>query len=120
MTPHGDDRLDLLQGTLDLLILGTLGSGPAHGHQIATVIERGSDEVLRVDHGSLYPALNRLLRRGFIAAAWGMSANNRRAKFYTLTASGRRQLLREATKWERMVEVVGRIMHPAGARESAP
>ena len=69
MMPHGDDRLDLLQGTLDMLILGTLCSGPAHGHQIATVIERHSDDVLRVDHGSLYPALNRLMRRGFISAA---------------------------------------------------
>ena len=113
--PHGDDRLDLLQGTLDMLILGTLRSGPAHGHQIATVIERHSDDVLRVDHGSLYPALNRLMRRGYISAAWGTSANNRRARFYTLTAVGRRQLLREATNWERMVEAVGRIVRPAGA-----
>ena len=118
MTPRRDDQLDLLQGTLDMLILRTLGSGPAHGHQIATVIERGSDDVLRVDHGSLYPALNRLMRRGFITAAWGTSSNNRRAKFYTLTAAGRGQLLREATKWERMVEAVGRIMLPAGVRES--
>ena len=115
MMPHGDDRLDLLQGTLDMLILGTLRSGSGARASVATAVERHSDDVLRVDHGSLYPALNRLMRRGFISAAWGTSANNRRARFYTLTAVGRRQLLREATKWERMVEAVGRIMRPAGA-----
>lgn len=106
-------QLGLLQGTLDMLILRTLRPGPAHGHQIATTIERTSDDVLQIDHGSLYPALHRLLRRGWIDAEWGTSDNNRRAKFYRLTATGRRQLLQEATKWDRMVEAVARVMNPA-------
>lgn len=106
-------QLGLLQGTLDMLILRTLRPGPAHGHQIATTIERTSDDVLQIDHGSLYPALHRLLRRGWIGAEWGTSDNNRRAKFYSLTAAGRRQLLQEATKWDRMVEAVARVMNPA-------
>ena len=116
--PTGNDQLGLLQGTLDMLILRTLRPGPAHGHQIATTIERTSDHVLQVDHGSLYPALHRLIKRGWITGAWGVSANNRRAKFYALTETGRRQLVQEATKWERMVEAVGRVMRPAGAGEA--
>ena len=115
--PLSDDQLGLLQGTLDMLILQTLRQGPAHGHQIAVTIERTSDDVLQVDHGSLYPALHRLLKRGWIIGTWGVSTNNRRAKFYALTETGRRQLEREATKWERMVEAVGRVMRPAGAEE---
>lgn len=110
-----DDQLGLLQGTLDMLILQTLRQGPAHGHQIAITIEQTSNDVLQVDHGSLYPALHRLLRRGWISGTWGVSTNNRRAKFYALTEAGRRQLVREATKWERMVEAVGRVMRPADA-----
>ena len=116
--PAGNDQLGLLQGTLDMLILRTLRPGPAHGHQIATTIERTSDHVLQVDHGSLYPALHRLIKRGWITGAWGVSANNRRAKFYALTETGRRQLVQEATKWERMVEAVGRVMRPAAAEEA--
>ena len=116
--PANEDQLGLLQGTLDMLILQTLRPGPAHGHQIATTIERTSDHVLQVDHGSLYPALHRLIKRRWITGTWGVSSNNRRARFYALTETGRGQLLREATKWERMVEAVGRVMQPAGAGEA--
>jgi transcriptional regulator len=116
--PTNQDQLGLLQGTLDMLILQTLRPGPAHGHQIATTIEQTSDHALQVDHGSLYPALHRLIKRGWITGTWGVSANNRRARFYALTETGRGQLLREATKWERMVEAVGRVMRPAGAGEA--
>src|SRR5687768_16551311 len=91
------ERLDLLQGTHDLLILRTLQPGPAHGHRIAHSIEETSGDVLRVDHGSLYPALQRLERRGWITAEWGTSENNRRARFYRLTAAGRRQLSAETS-----------------------
>lgn len=115
--PLSDDQLGLLQGTLDMLILRTLRPGPAHGHQIAITIEQASNDALRVDHGSLYPALHRLLKRGWITGTWGVSTNNRRARFYALTGTGRRQLAQEATKWERMVEAVGRVMRPAGAEE---
>ena len=118
--PARDDQLGLLQGTLDMLILQTLRQGRAHGHQIATTIERSSNEALQVDHGSLYPALHRLLKRGWITGTWGTSTNNRRAKFYALTPSGRRQLVREATRWERMVEAVGRVMRPADADGGTP
>ena len=113
--PMSEDQLGLLQGTLDMLILRTLRPGAAHGHQIATTIERTSNHVLQVDHGSLYPALHRLIKRGWITGAWGVSANNRRAKFYALTETGRQQLLRESSRWERMVEAVGRVMQPADA-----
>ena len=119
-SPLSDDQLGLLQGTLDMLILQTLRQGPAHGHQIAITIEQTSNDVLQVDHGSLYPALHRLLKRGWISGTWGVSTNNRRAKFYALTEAGRRQLVREATKWERMVEAVGRVMRPADANGGTP
>ena len=112
-----DDQIGLLQGTLDMLILQTLRPGPAHGHQIATTIERTSDDVLQVDHGSLYPALHRLIKRGWITGTWGTSANNRRARFYVLTPAGRRQLRREAMKWEQLVAAVGRIMQTVSAGE---
>jgi PadR family transcriptional regulator, regulatory protein PadR len=101
---------DLLQGTLDLLILRTLLFGPMHGHAIATSIEKTSEDVLQVEHGSLYPALNRLIVRGWISSAWGVSKNNRRAKFYRLTAAGRKQLNAETSKWERLVCAITRIM----------
>lgn len=101
---------DLLQGTLDMLILRTLLFGPMHGHAIATSIEKTSEDVLRIDHGSLYPALNRLLLRGWISSVWGVSKNNRRAKFYRLTAAGRRQLNAETSKWERLVRAITRIV----------
>jgi len=108
-----DDRIELLQGTLDLLILRTLLFGPIHGHAIVKAIERNSDEVLQVEQGSLYPALHRLIKRGWIAAQDGVSENNRRAKFYRLTPKGRRQLQVETTKWERLARAIGGILHPA-------
>ena len=97
------DRLDLLQGTLELLILRVLRWGPRHGHGIATLIQQTSDGQLKIEGGSLYPALQRLLRERWIEASWGLSSNNRRARFYKLTASGRRQLAAEETNWERLV-----------------
>jgi transcriptional regulator len=110
--PDGN-RTDILQGTLDLLILRTLLFGALHGHAIASSIERTTDDVLKIDHGSLYPALHRLVRRGWITSKWGTSENNRRAKFYRLTPAGRKQLQTETSKWERMVEAVGRVMQSA-------
>src|SRR5437773_8023201 len=104
---------ELLQGTLDLLILRTLVVGPAHGHTIAYAIERQSDEVLQVEHGSLYPALHRLEDRGWIASFWGTSENNRKAKYYRLTPAGRKQLVAQSTRWEQIVRAIGRIMKPA-------
>jgi PadR family transcriptional regulator PadR len=106
-------RVDLLQGTLDLLILRTLRWGPAHGHAIVKAIERGSDDVLAVEQGSLYPALHRLIRRGWITFDEGTSENNRRAKFYRLTAKGRKQLEIETSKWDTLAAAVGRILRPA-------
>ncbi len=106
-------QVDLLQGTLDLLILRTLLLGPKHGHNIAQLIKQTSGDVLRVDHGSLYPALQRLERRGWVAAKWGSSENNRRAKYYRLTADGRKQLVAETTKWERLAEAIARVLNPA-------
>src|SRR5215510_3706237 len=97
-----EDRIALLQGTLDLLIMQTLRAGPAHGHAIVKAIERSSDSVLLVEQGSLYPALHRLLRRGWIAAEDGVSENNRRAKFYRLTPKGKKQLSVEASKWDKL------------------
>ena len=109
------ERLELLQGTLDLLILRTLRAGPAHGHTIAKAIEHGSDDVLQVEQGSLYPALHRLIKRGWIDFEIGESENNRRAKFYRLTAAGRRQLVAETSKWDRMVAAIARILRPPAA-----
>ena len=105
-------RGDLLQGTLDLLVLQTLVLGPAHGHTIAHAIERGSDDVLQVEHGSLYPALHRLEDRGLIASFWGTSENNRRARYYRLTPAGKHQLAVETSRWEQLVRAVGRILRP--------
>jgi transcriptional regulator len=104
---------DLLQGTLDLLILRSLLMGPAHGHTIAHAIEHGSDHVLQVEHGSLYPALYRLEDRGWIASFWGTSENNRRARYYRLTPAGRRQLAAETSRWQQLARAVGRILNPA-------
>lgn len=106
-------KIDLLQGTLDMLILRTLLFGPAHGHAIAHAIERGSDDVLQVEHGSLYPALHRLVKQGLIAAREGTSENNRRAKYYSLTPKGRKKLSAEASKWERLSRAIAGIMRPA-------
>ncbi|HUF51951.1 MAG TPA: PadR family transcriptional regulator [Longimicrobiales bacterium] len=105
-------RDSLLQGTLDLLVLRVLAPGPEHGHGIALAISTRSGDTLLVDHGSLYPALQRLEQRGWIRGAWGTSSNNRRARFYTLTASGRRQLEIEASRWNRLVESIARVMEP--------
>ncbi len=103
---------EMLQGTLDLLILQTLLAGPAHGHTIAHAIERRSDDVLQVEHGSLYPALHRLELRGAIASEWGTSENNRRARFYRLTAAGKKQLSLEASRWDRLVNAVNQVLRP--------
>lgn len=104
--------MDLLQGTLDLLVLQTLASGRAHGHAIAQSIEQRSKEILQVGHGSLYPALQRLLRQGLIVAEDGQSDNNRRARFYRLTPRGRRQLSLEASKWQQFSTAIGYILAP--------
>ena len=104
---------DMLQGTLDLLILQSLALGPAHGHTIAHAIERGSDHILQVEHGSLYPALHRLEERGLVASFWGTSENNRKAKYYRLTTTGRKQLATETNRWEQLVKAIGQILRPA-------
>jgi transcriptional regulator len=106
-----DERVDLLQGTLDLLILRTLLPGAAHGHAIAKSIERSSSDVLQVEQGSLYPALHRLIKRGWIVAEDGTSENNRRAKFYRLTPKGKKQLTLETIKWDRLARAIARILH---------
>jgi len=107
------ERVELLQGTLDLLILRTLLLGAAHGHAIAKAIEMRSDDVLQVEQGSLYPALHRLIKRGWISVQEGTSENNRRAKFYRLTARGRRQLAVETGKWGKLAGAIARILMPA-------
>ena len=104
---------EFLQGTLDMLILQAIAPGPAHGHTIAYVIEHRSEDVLQVEHGSLYPALHRLEDRGWIASFWGTSENNRKAKYYRLTAVGRKQLSEETSRWERMVQAINRVIRPA-------
>jgi len=108
-----EDRIELLQGTLDLLIMRTLLLGQTHGHAIAKAIQFRSDDVLQVEQGSLYPALHRLIKRGWISVEEGASENNRRAKFYRLTAKGRRQLVLETSKWDKLAEAIGRILRPA-------
>jgi transcriptional regulator len=115
MPDKSDKRVsgELLQGTLDLLILQTLVLGPAHGHTIAYAIEHRSEDVLQVEHGSLYPALHRLEDRGWIASFWGTSENNRKARYYRLTATGRKQLLEQTNRWERLTRAVNRILRPA-------
>ena len=110
-----DPHLALLQGTLDLLILGTLLFGPQHGQGIARAIQQQSDEELLVDHGSLYPALQRLEARRWIRAEWGTSSNNRKARFYELTEAGRKQLTAETKQWRRLTAAIGRILGPEEA-----
>ena len=106
-------RVDLLQGTLDLLILRTLLFGPAHGHAIARHIKQTSEELLRIETGSLYPALHRLEGRGWIAASWELSDKGKRAKYYRLTNAGRKQLSAERTKWETFARAMGLVLKPA-------
>lgn len=113
MSTKEQQRIELLQGTLDLLILRTLLLGPAHGHAIAKAIEFRSDDVLQVEQGSLYPALHRLIKRGWISVEAGTSENNRRAKFYKLTPKGRKQLAIETSKWDKLAGAIARILQPA-------
>src|SRR5216684_8371874 len=104
------DRISLLQGTLDLLILRTLIFGPQHGQGVARAIQQQSQDVLLVDHGTLYPALQRLEKKGWIDAEWGTSTNNRRARFYKLTKAGRKQLTRETNQWRKLASAIGRVL----------
>jgi len=105
-----DKSGEMLQGTLDMLVLRTLVTGDAHGHTIAKVIERTSEDVLEVEQGSLYPALHRLEDRGWVSSCWGASENNRKAKFYRLTAAGRKQLVAETSRWRQMARAIGLVM----------
>lgn len=113
MNPRDRSRVDLLQGTLDLLVLRTLLFGPAHGHAIARHIKQTSEELLRIETGSLYPALHRLEGRGWIAASWELSDKGKRAKYYRLTNAGRKQLSAERTKWETFARAMGLVLKPA-------
>jgi PadR family transcriptional regulator PadR len=112
MPTPDSDRINLLQGTLDLLILRTLVFGPQHGQGIARAIKSQSEDVLLVDHGTLYPALQRLETKGWIEAEWGTSTNNRRARFYQLTRSGRKQLTQETGQWRKLAAAIGRVLGP--------
>jgi PadR family transcriptional regulator, regulatory protein PadR len=109
-TQDTKERLELLQGTLDLLILRTLIFGSQHGQGIARAIQDTSEKELLIEHGALYPALQRLEERGWISAKWGVSSNNRKARFYSLTALGRKQLAKETTKWNRLAKAIARIL----------
>jgi PadR family transcriptional regulator PadR len=113
MSTSDADRIELLQGTLDLLILRTLMHGREHGHAIAKAIERNSADLLQVEQGSLYPALHRLLKRGWISSEEGVSENNRRANYYSLTAKGRKQLGVETAKWDKLTQAIARILRTA-------
>jgi PadR family transcriptional regulator, regulatory protein PadR len=108
----GQDDIDVLQGTLDLLILQTLQWGPQHGHGIGQAIRAKSGELLKVEHGSLYPALHRLRREGWIESEWGTSSNNQRARFYRLTSSGKKQLVRQEARWKLFVKAKSRVLRP--------
>ena len=110
MSTQEEERLELLQGTLDLLILRTLIFGPQHGQGIARAIQQTSHDELLVEHGALYPALQRLETKGWISASWGTSVNNRKARFYKLTRSGRTQLVKETSKWNRLAGAIARIL----------
>ena len=106
-------RVDLLQGTLDLLVLRTLQWGPQHGHGIKVAISSSSNDVLHIDHGSLYPALHRLEKQGWLTSEWKLTENKQRAKYYRLTAAGRRQLKSERTRWQLISEAIRRVLDPA-------
>jgi len=105
------DRLELVQGTLDMLVLKTLSAGPMHGYAVARRIQQMTEEAILVEEGSLYPALHRMERRGWIEAEWGLSETNRKAKYYRLTRSGRAQLAQEAEEWDRVSNAIGRVLH---------
>ena len=109
------ERLELLQGTLDMLVLRTLQWGPQHGHGIGQSIHAQSDDLLKVETGSLYPALHRLEKRGWLKSEWAVSEANQRAKYYRLTAAGKAQLVREQNRWSQLVTAIGRVMNPAPA-----
>ena len=114
MAKKATTRVELLHGTLDMLVLRALVFGPLHGHAIATHIQRTSEDVLRVDHGSLYPAIHRLKKRGWISANWEpMPDRNREAKYYRLTAAGKKRLAAEHSKWRQLARAIGRVMEPA-------
>jgi PadR family transcriptional regulator PadR len=113
--PNEDGRLELLQGTLDMLVLRTLQWGPRHGHGIGQAIRSQSDDLLKVETGSLYPAMHRLEKKGWLKSEWGVSEANQRAKYYQLTAAGKAQLSRERDRWSQLVGAIGRIMNPAGS-----
>jgi transcriptional regulator len=115
--PPDAPRLELLQGTLDMLILRTLQWGPQHGHGIGQAIRQQSDDLLKVETGSLYPALHRLVKREWLKTEWGTSEANQRAKYYRLTAAGRAQLVRERDRWSQLVDAIGRVMNPAAGKE---
>jgi len=108
------DKIDVLQGTLDLLILRTLQWGPQHGHGIGQAIRARSDDLLQVEHGSLYPALHRLRREGWIESEWGVTENNQRAKYYRLTAAGKQQLVAEESRWKLFAKAMGRVLRSQG------
>jgi PadR family transcriptional regulator PadR len=110
------NHIELLQGTLDMLILRTLQWGPQHGHGIGQALRLSSDDALQIEHGSLYPALHRLEKQGWLSSGWKPSEANRRAKYYKLTPSGKRQLAREQSKWEAVVRTIARVMRPAEGR----
>ena len=118
--PRYENRIELVQGTLDMLILRTLQWGPQHGHGIGVAIRASSEDALQVDHGSLYPALHRLERQGWIDSDWKLSDKNQRAKYYRLTAAGKKQLAAEQSRWNQIVEVIARVMGgKAPAKERA-
>jgi transcriptional regulator len=110
MAKHDKTDGEMLKGTLDMMILRTLVAGDAHGHTVAKVIERTSEDVLEVEQGSLYPALHRLEDRGWVSSYWGVSENNRKAKFYRLTVAGRKQLVLETSRWRQMIRAIGLVM----------
>jgi PadR family transcriptional regulator len=112
---RSDTRTDLLHGTLDMLILRTLQWGPQHGYAIGQTIRAQSSDVLQVEAGSLYPALQRLAKKGWLTSKWGQTSANQRAKFYRLTPEGKKQLLREESRWTELVNAIGRVMKPAAA-----
>ena len=111
--PKPPSRVDLLQGTLDLLVLQTLQWGPQHGHGIKVAISSSSNDVLQIDHGSLYPALHRLEKQGWLVAEWKLTENKQRAKYYRLTVAGRRQLRSERSRWQVLSEAISRVLDPA-------